>query len=406
MNFVPKIEEVAYKFLGVERPILKDELNIEIDTEVLLPVYDLEQVSPDSEHSQSNESHDNFDFRNDDLESPAFEPIKSIYSELDSSKDRKLNDNEGAEDDEMDISDGDDMPEQSVVPNIDEAKSNVSSISGLTSNTSNCSRDSSYKCFDGKKTEVGGCNKNPPAKIPQSTSPTISSTEITTNSNRLMNDDKYPDSTLSQVSSTSRLSIVTNNTNNETIDPEFNSNHMKLPGTSVNSSSNQNIELTCPYSISEEAQMQKFNENSSSNENMVNQTEHNSIEKFENRFHSENLTNFDISRAGIKFEGTGRNFFDVNSSNESDNLKKKNRVERDKEQHNLSNEGINDDIKQAIISDTCNFETASNMDEHVARSEATKLNQDESEKNYQNQQRISQNDVDLKVGLASYFRVD
>lgn len=409
MNFVPKIEDVAYKFLGVDRPMLKDKLMIEIDTEVLLPVYDLEQVSPDSEHSQSNESHNHsshhiFDFKNDDLESPAFEPIKSIYSKLDSSKDKKFNDNENEvneenDDDEMDISDDDDMPQQSVMPNIDEAKSNVSSISGLTSNTSNCSRDSSYKCFDHKQTDlkgtaIGDCDKNVSAKIPQSTSMMIPSTEIIAESN----DDKYPDSTLSQVSSTSRLSIVTNNTNNETTDPEFNSNHMKLPETSVTSSSNQNIELTCPYSISEEAQMQKFNENSSSSENMVNPTEHNLIEKSENRFHSETLTNFDISRAGIKFEGTGRNFFDVNSSSESNSSKKKIRVESDVEPHKLSsNEEINDDKQKQTIIVT---KAVLNMDEHLGRSEVTRLNKDESGKIYQKPQQESENDADLKVSLG------
>lgn len=108
-NFVPKIEDIAYKILGIHRPSMNEKGQLEIDT-AILPVYDLEQVSPDSEKSQLNYHIFESVEKNDDLESPAFEPIES-RSYID-----------------MDISDED---------NQIKMKSNVSSISGLTSNESN-----------------------------------------------------------------------------------------------------------------------------------------------------------------------------------------------------------------------------------------------------------------------------
>lgn len=54
--FLPKVEEVVYRFLGISRPI-KEELHEEVKSKIedLLP-NDLEAVSPESVHGKQRQS--------------------------------------------------------------------------------------------------------------------------------------------------------------------------------------------------------------------------------------------------------------------------------------------------------------------------------------------------------------
>lgn len=277
---MPKIEEVAYKLMGVEQPS-EINLKIEIGTDVL-PVNDLEQVSPDSEKSNSNDrkhpsnmsnmgsgnynSFNYFDIKIEDLESPAFEPIEPLKTEL-----KTLNN-----EDDMDISDGSDTPHQ-----MNELKSSSSSISGLTSNESNNSsndfEETSSKNISTRNRKCDNVQKFK-AKVEK---PLVASC----NSRDLAIDQ---DSELSQVSSetsTSRLSIVTNNITNS--NEEFKTAQMTVEYTNAE----------CLYGMSEETQMQKFTDSSSSPDN---------IKKIGTDGFSKSQTQFNIKNEKIKIEGTER----------------------------------------------------------------------------------------------------
>lgn len=267
--------------MGVERlPDVKMKLEIETD---ILPVYDLEQVSPDSEKSNSNDSKpisnapktnfknyqmfDYFDAKNDDLESPAFEPIEPSKTEIKSSND----------DDDMDISDGSDTPQQ-----MNEIKSNISSISGLTSNESNNSSndyvETSFKNVMSGKYDTCTVEGN-----------VINTTVFTSNSRDLVIDQ---DSELSQVSSetsTSRLSIVTNNVTNS--NEEYKGPQIETTDDCANSD-------CLPYGISEETQMQKFNESSSSTDSLTKMNTEGFVKN--------QVTQFNIENGKINFESTER----------------------------------------------------------------------------------------------------
>lgn len=282
-------------------------LKIDIDTDLMSPVYELEQVSPESE--KSNETKPNLmtsvskinfqnDGKHDDLESPAFEPIQP-ESKLESIKD----------DDDMDISDGDDESLQMngvVSSNIDELKSNLSSISGLTSNDSNISSCGPYETI---KVERGPMNSDhliaqdcidSPKEL-TSSGKLGSSQHFTLDSNDIIIENMNQDSVLSQVSSSSRLSIVTNNAN----DDDF-----QNKPTNPASLKEKTGQTSCPYGISEEAQMQEFNDSSSSRNSMEIDTD-NSVDS------SRSLNKdprFDINREEIKFEGTERKLYDIRSS--------------------------------------------------------------------------------------------
>lgn len=234
--------------MGIERPSMNMEMKLEIDT-TILPVNDLEQVSPDSDndlkHPNANASNKNlnmFECEND-LESPAFEPIGP-------SSTKTCGGDNG--DDDMDISsDDDDIPHQN---------NEMNSISGLTSNESNNSSND----FDETSTK----NRSHENTI---------ETESHADKNCFDHKQIDQDGELSQVSSdtsTSRLSIVTN---------EENSKCGQIDTTT------DSINVDC-LGISEETQMQKFNENSSSNDSSAKYS----------------LTQFNIKNDKIKFEGTDR----------------------------------------------------------------------------------------------------
>lgn len=339
-NFVPKIEDVAYTLLGVEKPNM--ELKLEIDADCL-PIYELEQVSPDSEKSQPVNSLESMyskkygdieetDGKNEDLESPAFEPVEP------SSENKFSLDSTEMDDDDMDISDVDDDDRVQCngfsYSHIDEIKSNLSSISGLTSNDSNNSFPGNVEeIIKNEEVVLEDENVNLSSSINEgetmqhtedNVAPkiTIDSAErlpmsenIISNTSNLLIDHMNQDSVLSQVSSSSRLSIVTNNnTNTRMSDGKCGNN--QIDNTADENNLHNTVQSVCPYGISEEAQMQKFNESSSSN-SLVIEAESMTI----HTFHSKKkvlITSFDIKKEEIKFEGTERNFYDVIASNIKD----------------------------------------------------------------------------------------
>lgn len=92
MDFIQsKVEEILYHYVGIEKPARKEKLDmLVVKTDLLPPLDDLEQVSPDSD-KKSNVSEDALnESKGDDIEeeivdeefeSPAFEPIESILLE-------------------------------------------------------------------------------------------------------------------------------------------------------------------------------------------------------------------------------------------------------------------------------------------------------------------------------------
>lgn len=346
-NFVPKIEDVAYKLLGLEKPSLNSvKMELEIDANVTLPVYELEQVSPESEKSHSNEpkcndyetnyKYEDMDCKNEDLESPAFEPIESCSEKvLKTEPNTEVMDN-----DDMDISDGDDGEQINGFnnSNADEVKSNLSSISGLTSNDSNSSLLDNFKGTienDTVNANDGTVNVKVQEKSIQSTenhvapeitidcaerlplSENIISNNISFNQDSILSQDQ-----LSQVSSSSRLSIVTNNnTNTQVGDVEYESN-IAIDETCHINVTQHNTQSICPYGISEEAQMQKFNESSSSSNSLVIETDNMDVQPCTSEKKAL-VTSFDIKREEIKFQGTERKFYEIstNQENKDDNGK-------------------------------------------------------------------------------------
>lgn len=353
-NLVPKIEDVAYKFLGVEKPSFNIKLELQVaDEETSLPNLDLEQVSPESsEKSPSIESkspaliantmdayhmHDESNDRMDDLESPAFEPIHSSPTfEFKKEIVEK-------EDDDMDISDGDDdgplqMNGSMMIAN-DEVKSNLSSISGLTSNDSNNDitngiNESDIKCEEVEtstnydqdeqtaiiveKEEIHIENCIAPEITIDSAEKLPQSQNIISNTNEMIVENMNQDSVLSQVSSTSRLSIVTNNNTNTRMDDGDGDGDGILYSNNMSNELQHIVRETCPYGISEEAQMQKFNESSSSSNSLIIDTDNISNGTNQCDKKEELITSFDIKREEIKFEGTERKSFDLSLDDSND----------------------------------------------------------------------------------------
>lgn len=369
-NFVPKIEDVAYKYLGLEKPknhVRK--LNLPLDQQALLPTMDLEQVSPDSEKCPSfgsrspntdhkfliDAQHDESNDKLDDLESPAFEPIEPFHTKV--IKDEK---DDTDDDDKMDIcsDDTNEPPPQmnggvTMAIHADEVKSNLSSISGLTSNES-ISESLAKEMEDLKsdepevKTEMDTSDlhteemaniineeksQQPPLPISEEkhSEPdsvlNVAIAEKSVQSNNTINyvndanlENIKEDSVLSQVSSNSRLSIVTNNNTNSRMDEaEVDVNNIDiLSAGNCDADTKPNLHDTCPYGISEEAQMQKFNDSSSSSNSLVVDTEN--VSNGTNNFDKQTgfVTNFDIKKEEIKFEGTERKSFDIQASEQTD----------------------------------------------------------------------------------------
>lgn len=239
--FLPKIEDISYKYLGIEKPKSEDQ-NSQSETpanEDIKPtdLDDLEAVSPDSTASKKSfkdstenldtyvdfikaELNDSGEKLDDDFESPAFEPLKgSLLTGSESVN--------GEED------------------------SKLSDISGLTSQ-------------DSVNSEEGSESQQIESEIKAAT---IEVTEqpAVTQSQQVIPENINQDSVLSQVSSNSHLSIVTD-------------------------SNNKSSEVD----ICEEAQMPKFSENSFNNPDV------------DDKERKPLLTSFDIKQDEIKFEGTER----------------------------------------------------------------------------------------------------
>lgn len=343
-NFVPKIEDVSYKYLGIEKPVNRNRgLDLTpIDQNTFLPNLDLEQVSPESEQSPSicskspksidmalNEYQmDEINDKGDDLESPAFEPIeKAIKDELANAED----------DDKMDISSDEEVEQNepningtNLTCNTDDVKSNLSSISGLTSNDS----INGSSCGDiEEKIDATTTAPIEPENI-ENTNPKVeeivteneieqtaaieaiksesSETPKANDSTEIENINQ--DSVLSQVSSNSRLSIITNNNTNTRMDDADDGDTNNMENVNINSDDNAVKHDICPYGISEEAQMQKFNESSSSNNSLVIDMDNASNENSQCDKKDEFVTVFDINKEEIKFEGTERKSFDIDVS--------------------------------------------------------------------------------------------
>lgn len=296
-NFVPKIEDVAYKLLGVERPSPNMKTKLKIETDVMLPGnYELEQVSPDSENDLKHPSNSNIKVKNyniyeyvdtktDDLESPEFEPVGQPDTNINSKND-----------DDMDISDGDDMPHQ-----MNEVKSNISSISGLTSNESNNSSSGNVNVKSSK------------TSLEENHLPTETMEDKAKNRRICLGHQKpYDtssssdlaidhDSVLSQVSSetnNSRLSIVTNNISISPEDAKYNCTQIDT----IDECRNDH----CLYGISEETQMQKFNESSSSGDGSAKHL----YKDRTGECGKDQTPQFDLKTEEIIFEGTTRAKFE------------------------------------------------------------------------------------------------
>lgn len=349
-NFVPKIEEIAYKYLGIEKPVNRTS-ELEVDTvnhQQFLPNLELEQVSPDSEKCPSIEAPspnarnqdiliddrvDDIEEKMDDFESLAFEPIecKIVKDEIVDEDDDKMDICLGDSDDDMNKSNGFNFN------SCDEVKSNLSSISGLTSNESiedSCGAiannppatskevDASVECetTEIEKTPPITAEQNSTTPPPQPSPPEAAVQQF----DAIEQPEEKPsihytndvvenlEEVLSQVSSNSRLSIITNNnTNTRMDDGEDASNGLAA---SVGNGDKVEKESACPYGISEEAQMQRFYESSSSSNSLVIDTDNVSNDTNQCDKRDEFVTAFDIKKEEIKFEGTERKSFDIDLS--------------------------------------------------------------------------------------------
>ncbi|XP_055586653.1 biorientation of chromosomes in cell division protein 1-like 1 [Uranotaenia lowii] len=284
--FHPKVEEIVYNYLGIEKP--KTVVNgaagnssLDIQTDFLPE--DLEAVSPDSDKKSSstspdppnavephaiddlNESKENVD----DFESPAFEPLE--------------------------------IRPPSQVLKHDSNDSHASVISGLTSQDSVESEnlndkntpveEEAYSLIDQSATNnskaangsiVHDGSSAGSQNVPNSPLPVLQSPEIVQN-----------DSQLSQVSSNSRLSIITNSEGTQQQQA-----HLPSPG----------------LDITEEAQMPKFNENSNEEGEILDSSDDQTMEE-EGKLQPQK-SNFDLHKEAYEFRGTERNrrFLDTDSS--------------------------------------------------------------------------------------------
>lgn len=430
---MPKIEDVSYQFMGIEKPTKKpnqfdDDIPLPVDPSMgFLPNLDLEQVSPESEKSPSLTSKspkyeveninimDESDDKMEDFESPAFEPLEGYSKKNDECDEEETieeikteiiyDEQEKPEDENKDLveqgTDNSNNHENNVTDNIsynnninvnntnnDEVKSNLSSISGLTSNESlnesldgepvnveenpvskNCELTDVNHDINPRMTES---NTELSSSVPEIQAPSevkdekeeekvtkegaieeqeevnkesketrsdvravlqpqevkMDLGEIQPSSNIFVTNDtelalENNDSELSQVSSSSRLSIVTNNNTNTRMDGDTNETGAVKNNEQLKFfNSSRDI---CPYGISEEAQMQRFNDSSSS-ENSLIINENTSDSTCQNGNKEQFITNFDINKDEIKFEGTERKSFDIDLNpkqpfDENDTLK-------------------------------------------------------------------------------------
>ncbi|XP_055851440.1 dentin sialophosphoprotein [Episyrphus balteatus] len=291
--FQPKIEDIAYKYLGIPKPQptvvvtssdvppLNGILKVETD---LLPT-DLEQVSPDSDKcTMKSDSKDEMetDDKIDDFESPAFEPIENSNFDKDKFESKV-----------------EPKPEE-----VKEVKPEV--VTPLTTEPHSFAFNKRYQSqvkdeSSSEDWDADENNKTPPPEPPQQ----VKTEEVTACDESP--GDATQESQLSQVSSDSRLSIVTNgNTQDE-----------QSTACEIKEENNVNI--------SEEAQMPKFNENSNSC----------SDQKPSEPLH------FDIKKDEIKFEGTERKT-EPPSEDTSPNISDEHRVDSSMENKTIDTSETSD----------------------------------------------------------------
>lgn len=272
--FHPKIEEIVYNYLGIEKP--KPVLNggggeMEVQTDFLPE--DLEAVSPDSDKKSSSTSSDiaikpeanaNDGELNEskeaveDFESPAFEPLET-------------------------------RPPSQVKNESND--SHASAISGLTSQESVGSEIVEFKqetsvAEDDVGEVVNGvvkdeCNGQDEEPSNEASRPAAEiSPEVTQN-----------DSQLSQVSSNSRLSIITNS---EGVQQQ---------------QRQQDNQLESRLDITEEAQMPRFNENSNEEEGELPDSggDEEPSDSADGGDRGPHKSNFDLRKESYEFKGTERN---------------------------------------------------------------------------------------------------
>lgn len=340
--FLPRIEDISYEYMGVDKPKDRRMKGLKLDTTQLgfLPTLDLEQVSPDSSSkskSPENEFNaaddlqrqlDESDDKMEDFESPAFEPHCNA------------NDNASVD---MDIADSDDTDYEmhndengkgaeerinDIFPN-DDGKSNLSSISGLTSNGSmngveenglvdQAIKELSKSNDDNTPDESKGHGEiEKPEDVAEIVTESIQcvnvpveeeqTSQVNTSNESILLTEQYRESvdvnqdSLSRVSSNSRLSIITggNNTNAELVDHE---NAINADSASPQNSGDGKMIVENLHD--EEAQMQKFNDSSSSNNSVgdIRASDKNATEDNTPK----TGTNFDINKDEIIFEGPER----------------------------------------------------------------------------------------------------
>ncbi|XP_058813964.1 uncharacterized protein LOC131677890 [Topomyia yanbarensis] len=260
--FHPKVEEIVYNYLGIEKPepvINGGVLDAQTD---FLPE-DLEAVSPDSDKKSSsassdvpntvehtiNEDMNEFKEHVDDFESPAFEPLETR------------------------------PPSQTKQESND---SHASAISGLTSQESvesehinatsapSVTKDDGLDQVETARIEIGGHGIEVSFINEDVSHIATTSPEIAQN-----------DSQLSQVSSNSRLSIITTSEGNQ---------KQPIP--------NPGLDIT------EEAQMPKFSENSNEEEGEISGSNDDEPGTFEELIPQK--SNFDLRKEEYEFKGTER----------------------------------------------------------------------------------------------------
>lgn len=270
--FHPKVEDIMYNYLGIEKPkpIANGSGGMEVQTDSLL-LEDLEAVSPDSDkksssassdihptierhlHEELNEPKENID----EFDSPAFEPLQTR------------------------------PPSQTKHESND---SNASAISGLTSQESveNEPNGPHYLATESVSGEVifKTANKQQVKKLDDEP---INAEMAACISIKTSLDVAQNDSQLSQVSSNSRLSIITNSE-------------------CVIQQQQQRNTLGSPrLDITEEAQMPKFNDNSNEEEGEL-------PDSYAEAPGADcelkpQKSNFDLKQEAYDFKGTDRNIY-------------------------------------------------------------------------------------------------
>lgn len=336
--------------MNVEKPKERRIRAIKVDTSQLgfLPNLDLEQVSPDSSSKSPSDEMNAVkeelqldDKTIDDFESPAFEPVEGYKANdvvvEDTSVDMDIESNDTDDETKVEVCTavGDGTPRDSL--HNDDAKSNLSSISGLTSNGS---INGEEVVGDGNEAVAETISSDTNAKhdeqLPDIETETIS-TEITmeevtvaaadsstvavpadsgsnTESHAECRNtvDVNQDSALSRISNNSPLTMHID-TKSQLADDE-NADNADSIGVNISGDGiavENSIRDMSLCDIDEEAQMQKFNDSSSSNNSS-------NVEKANGSACStasdqpeviKPVTSFDINKDEIKFEGPERKAF-------------------------------------------------------------------------------------------------